>query len=392
MIVPLVLSRLGAEAYAHLAIAEAASMPVLALVLFSFEVDGVARVVDLSRERDTTRLSAALSDIVSARFFLFLLGAAVAVAVAGWVGGSLAVLLPLYLLIPLGQVFHSYWFYQGIEWNIIPAVATVSARMLSFALVFALVHEPADRILVPSLIGGPFLAAGILSLVYIGFAFGFRVHWAGWRRIWYAVRGGKEIFIGNGAVTLYREMNVVLLSIAGVGAAGIAAYSLAEKAVKMIQACTRPLSQFFFPQVLRGIADYATPSPAAARRVAGFTIYQLGAMLLILGAIPASYALIAPQWAWLAQFAATPDFIRMFAIMAPATIFGLANFMFGSAALNYLGARRYLLMAILGTGLASAAMCVTLGCVVGALGGAICFLFSEAFLFALIMARFWIGR
>lgn len=392
MIVPLVLSRLGADAYAQLAIAEAASMPVLAFVLFSFEVDGVARVVGLSRERNPAELGEALSDIISARFALFVLGAALAVGIAGLIGGSLFVLLPLYLLVPLGQVFHSYWFYQGIERNIIPAIATVGARGLSFALVFALVHGPEDQALVPLLIGGPFLAAGLLSLSYARSALGLRIHWVGGARIWRALHGGKEIFIGNAAVTLYREMNVVLLSLAGVGGAGIAAYSLAEKTVKMIQACTRPLNQFFFPKILRAIAGCGAPTPAAARRVAGFTLYQVGVMLLILAAIPAGYALVAPHWAWLAQFAGTPGFVPMFVIMAPSTIFGLANFMFGSAALNYLGARRYLLGAILGTGLVSAAMCLALGMAVGALGGAICFLFSEILLFALIMARFLIGR
>lgn len=392
MIVPLVLSRLGTVFYAQLAVAEAASMLVLALVLFSFEVDGVARVVGLSLIDDLEGLGDALSDLVSARLVLFAAGAIAALAVGAVTGDGFPTLLALYLLVPLGQAFHSYWFYQGIERNIIPAVATVAARFLSFALVLTLVHAPRDQLLVPLLIGVPFLAAGLGSICYVQVSLGIRVRWAGWARVWATIRHGKEIFVGNAAVTLYREMNVVLLSVAGVGASGISAYSLVEKAVKMIQACTRPLSQFFFPKVLRSIRDCSSPSPMAARRVASFTLYQVIIMALILIAVPIGYWTIAPYWAWIAQFAAIPGVIAMFAVMAPATVFGLANFMFGSAALNYLGARQYLLFAILGTGLTSAASCLVLAPRFGSMAGAFCFLFSESFLFVLVIGRFLAGR
>lgn len=388
MIVPLVLSRLGGVAYAQLAVAEAVSMLVLALVLFSFEVDGVARIAHLSLNDDRLELENALSDLVSARLTLFAAGAGAAVVVGAIAYRGFPTLLALYLLVPLGHVFHSYWFYQGIERNVIPAVATVAARLVSFVLVLLLVKDLDDQMLVPLLIGLPFLIAGLGSLLYAGAAFGLRVRWAGFRRVRSAIVHGREIFVGNAAVTLYREMNVVLLSIAGVAESGIAAYSLVEKMVKMIQACTRPLSQFFFPKVLRSIAGCPAPSPEALRRVAPYALYQLGVMVALLVAIPIGYALVAPHWAWLAQFGGMPGVVSMFVVMAPSTLFGLANFMFGSAALNYLGARRYLLFAILGTGVASVAMCLALAGWLGAMAGAICFLFSEGILFLLVLARF----
>lgn len=392
LIVPLALSRLGAVPYAELAVAEAMSMLVLALVLFSFEVDGVARVVGRSPLQDATHLSETLSDLVSTRFVLFAGGATVAIIGGTLSTGHFPTLLALYLLVPFGQVFHSYWFYQGIERNLTPAVATVAARATALMLVFLFVDQPSRQWLVPLFVGVPFVTAGIISLAYTRWRFQLTIEWCGLARLGATLRRGREIFVGNAAVTLYREMNVVLLSIAGLSSAGIAAYSLVEKTVKMIQACTRPLSQFFFPKVLRDLASFNTPSPAAARRVARFTLYQVLIMLLLLIAIPAGYALIAPHWSWLRAFGEMRDVIAMFCIMAPSTVFGLANFMFGSAALNYLGAQRYMLVAILSTGLMSAALCVLLGARLGPIGGAICFLFSEAFLFALILSRFLLVR
>ena len=391
IIVPLVLFRLGAAPYAELAVAEAISMLVLALVLYSFEVDGVARVVGHSLSKDQTLLGSVLGEIVSTRLLLFAIGSAVAIAAAFTVSGRFPQLLALYLLVPLGHVFHSYWFYQGVERNVIPASVTLGARTASLVLVYILVQSPGDQVLVPLLVGGPFALAGVASLAYTRWLLRTRIGWPGGYAVIRSLRHGKEIFGGNAAVSLYREVNVLLLSIVGVASTGVAAYSVAEKAVKMMQACTRPLSQFYFPKMLRAIADFGQPSRDAAARIALFTLYQTVALIVIALCIVGGYVLIAPFSPWLAQFGSNSSLMAMLAVMAPSTVFGLANFMFGSAALNFLGARQYLLGAILLTGCISVVLCLVLAAMIGALGGAIAFLFAESFLFLLIIRRFFVG-
>lgn len=388
MIVPFVLSEIGVHSYAELAIAESISMIVLATVLFSFEVDGVARVAGFRMTEHLIELGDALSEIVAARLILFVVASAVVLAGYGLVTGHEPVLLALYLLVPLGQVFHSYWFYQGTETNLAPAIITLISRLVTLVIVFVGVRGPADQMLVPLAIGAPFAIGGLVSLLYLAIGKGLHLRWVGFASIFRVIRHGKEIFVGNAAVILYRDMNVVLLGIAGTAASGIAVYSLVEKTVKMIQACTRPLNQFFFPKVLRSIAQEHTPTKAVARIVLRFTAPQVAVTAGILAAIPLTYAVVSPHWPWLAQFARLPYVVELLAIMAPATLFGLANFMFGSAALNYLGERAYLLRSILATGVISALACLVFAPRFGATAAGICFVGSEILLFLFVLLRY----
>ena len=79
------------------------------------------------------------------------------------------------------------------------------------------------------------------------------------------------------------------------------------------------------------------------------------------------------------------------AIMSLAAFAGLANFMFGSAGLNALGERRYLLIVVMAAGVASVASNCVFIPLMGATGSAICFVFSETLLLALIARRYFVA-
>jgi len=391
LIVPFVLSRIGAAAYAQIAVAEAVSMIAVATVLFSFEVDGVARIAGLNPQEDRATLSHAVSGIITTRLLLFLVVATVVMAGFCLLTDYSPFLLAFWLLVPLGQVFHSYWFYQGIETNLPPAIITLTSRAISVAVALYTIRGPADQLLMPLAIGAPFAIAGLISLAYKCRFLHVRLEWVGFDEIIRLLRHGSRIFIGNAAVIMYREINVLLLEIAGVNVHGIAAYSLVEKTVKMLQACTRPLSQLFFPKLLTALREIDAPTPSAARTIARYTIPQLTVVTAVLAIAPITYLLVGPYWPWLAQFGRLPHVAALLAIMAPATLFGLANFMYGSAGLNYLNARSYQLRSILITGVASAVLCTLLSHIFGVMAAGACFIGAEAFLFVLVLGRYF-GR
>lgn len=388
LVVPFALSMMGPVAYAHVAIAEAISTIVLAGVLFSFEVDGVARIANLPVPHDRDALGRALSDIISARLVLFVSASAIVTAGFWFFQPQYVGLLLLWLLVPFGQVFHSYWFYQGIERNVAPAVITLTSRVATIAIVALKLRTPADQYLLPLAVGLPFAIGGLVSTAYLVRTHGLSLRWAGGAEVVALLRHGKEVFAGNAAVTLYREMNVVIMGIAGVGAASIATYAYVEKSVKMLQACTRPLNQLFFPKVLTAIRGQAAPSRGMARVILAFTLPQIALVAVVLLFLSGAFWAVRPFWPALNKFAGLPDVGLLLAIMLPVTLVGLANFMFGTAGLNYLGERRYYLCAILVTGIASALACFSLSVIGGAIGAATCFLGAETLLLILVMARY----
>ncbi|WP_213979733.1 oligosaccharide flippase family protein [Sphingomonas sp. dw_22] len=388
LIVPFSIARLGTVSYANVAIAEAISMIAVAIVLYSFEVDGVSRISGFQPHSHREALSKVLSAVLTTRLILFV-GIATILLVVTFAFTSLpVVLLACWLLVPLGQVFHSYWFYQGIEFNIPPAILTLTARLLSLVLVLLFVHSPQDSILVPLAIGGPFAIAGIASTLYKVYALGLRLRWVRLRIVFDYLTHGHRIFVGTAAVMLYREVNVLLMGMVGVPAGAISSYSLAEKSIKMIQAITRPLNQIAFPKVLRALRGYDSPGRDTAVIILRYTLPQIAVVTIVVITLLLSFNQLAPRIDALRRFQELPGIGIIFAIVAPAPVFGLANFMFGSAGLNFLGDQRYYLRAILTAGTASAIGCLLLAHLYGAIGAAICFCGAELLLLAIVIVRY----
>lgn len=392
LIVPYALSVIGVAAYAQVAVTEAVSALALAAVLFSFDVDGVARVARLGPVARREALGDVLSEILLTRLLLFGTVSPLLLLIYWLARGEEILLLGLWLLVPLGHVFHSYWFYQSVEDNLAAAVFTLLSRVATLVIVFTCVHGPDDATLIPLAIGGPFVLGGLFSFAHIIRRFDISLRWVGLPRLVAGLRDGKEIFAGNVAVSFYREMNVVILGIVGVPAAGISTYALIEKTIKMLQACTRPLSQLFFPKVLRALSSATMPSTVIARLIARYTLPQIAAVVVLIVAFPITYSLACTLFPRLAAFRALPQVEIMTMIMAPAMLLGLANFMFGTAGLNTLNHRRYLFVAILVTGILNIALCFLLSWLVGTMGAAICFLLAEALLFALVLAPYLRGH
>jgi len=388
LIVPFAITRLGATAYADVAIAEAVSMIAVAAVLYSFEVDGVSRIVGFRVASHRDELSTVLSTVFSARLLIFTLVAALLLAITAAFTSLDPALLACWLLIPLGQVFHSYWFYQGIEFNIPPALLTLTARFSSLALVLILVHSAADRLIVPLAVGGPFALAGLVSMIYKTRILGVRLRWAGLGPVIDYLAHGRRIFTGTAAVMLYRELNVLVMGVAGVPAAAISSYSLAEKSIKMIQAITRPLNQIAFPKVLRALQGHDRPDRAAARTILRYTMPQIALVAVVILAFWLGFDRLAGFSPSLAKFKALPDFGVLLAIVAPAPLFGLANFMLGSAGLNFMKDQSYYLGAILVTGVISLITCFALSGIFGAVGAAIAFVGAEFILLLLVISRY----
>lgn len=388
LVVPFALTMVGTDAYAQIAITEALSALALAAILFSFDVDGVARIAKLEKSADNALLGAALSAILAARLLLFAIMAPLMLLGYWLAQGERIDLLAWWLLVPLGQIFHSYWFYQAIEDNFVPAVVTLLSRVATIGIVAGFVRTADDAALVPLAIGLPFVAGGLVSILYLLLIRRIPVRRVPLTSILSDLRHGKEVFAGNVAVSLYREMNVVILGVVGAPAAGIATYALVEKSIKMLQACTRPLNQLFFPKVLRDLSTEVAPNRAIARRIARYTLPQIGAVLALIAVLPVGFLVASAFIPQLRALGELPEVGTMAAIMAPTMVFGLVNFMYGTAGLNALNQRGYFFGAILATGLFSVVACFALATKFGAVGAAVCFVLSEALLFLLVMSRY----
>lgn len=378
LVFPYALVVLGPGPFSEIVLAEAVSNIVLTLVIFSFEIDGVARVSNLTLRDNRTEIGKIYANIFYARLLIWSVAAVIALGGVAVVTGHPPTLMALWLLVPLGYIFHATWLYQGLEQNIPAAIFTLLSRAGAVLIVLLMLKGADTAYIVPMAIGLTFMVGGLASAAYAALVMRLKPQPPEWTEVLFLLRHGKEILFGNLSVLLYRDLNVLILGAIGAGAVSVSAYSLAEKLIKMLQATMRPLTQFFFPRLLRRLSGVAAPNQPAARLIMRYTIVQIG----ILGVVVVGLAVaLTLAWWFTPIIRDYPDGERIVilgAVMIPSVFLGIMNFMFGSAGLNNLNARKYFFYAILATGLINLIVCAVLSHWLGAFGAAMAFAFAEA--------------
>lgn len=388
IVFPLILTRVGADHYSRIAVTESVMLVLLSLTVYSFDVEGISLVAGLNLTTESERISEIFSEILLARLALFALSGIALVIIAPFMSSTTVLLLSGWILFPLSYTLQSTWFFQAIERNIAPAVVILITRFACIFLIKLIIVSPADFYLAPVIISGCYAMGGAVLLGYIISMYRVRVRWVPLAAISRALNRGKEIFLGNVSVVLYRGSNVVILSTFSAGAA-VVTYSLAEKAIKVFQAGATPLNQQFFPRVIRALQSMRTPDSDAFRAILRYTIPQMG--LLLLGGMILATGLFLFRDLLPARIH-TPivnDTLTLVIIMAGTVFFGVANFMFGTSGLNYLGKRAYFAKAILATGVMNVVVCSLLSNFFAAKGAAFSFLLAEVFLFALVTRAYF---
>ena len=388
IIFPYVLQMIGSQGYAELVLAENISFLVLAVVVYSFDVVGVANLAALKAENNLDKISQLFSVILYLRLFLWFTATLVALAFHHLVFHGAWLVMALWTLVPLAYILQSTWLFQGFERNVPPAIIAVVSRSACVALILWLVGDPSDKLMVPVIIGGFYLAGGVASLGYGIFGLGVRLRPVKYNQLWPMLYDGKEIFLGNISISLSRDFNVLILGLVGIPAHALSAYSISEKVTKCVQAVARPLNQLFFPKTVRAIKDDKKPSRAVARKILRHTLPQLSLLGLTLAALLGGYIWASRYTTYMTKFSRIEEIQSYLLIMIPSVFFGIFNFMFGSVGLNYLNCRTYFFRAVLFTGIVFSFLCFVLAHWLGAYAAAFCYFGSEALIAFLIAQRF----
>jgi PST family polysaccharide transporter len=396
VVFPYALSVLGAGQYSKLVITEALMLAVMSVVLFSFEVDGVARVARLDWRREGRELSNAFSTVLCSRLLLFVVCFVIAGMARPFMDRVSSDLLFAWLLVPLSYALQANWLFQAIEQNVFVSVITVVSRICATLLIFYFVVSPADAIWIPLILGACYLSAALCALGYSRGVLGIRVRWASLPEIIESLRYGRHIFIGNIAVMLYRDSNVLILAISYGEPTAIAAYSLSEKVVKGVQATMRPLNQVYFQKAVRTIGSDRKADRDTLRTMAAFVYPQCVALTVVITLVAVFFLVCGDTLEEMGHLAEVREISTLFAVMVLSVYFGIANFMLGTVGLNQLGARRCLYRSILTVGVLSVASCATLSMGMGGVGAAISFVFAEILLFSAIVFCYlhqsWVKR
>jgi O-antigen/teichoic acid export membrane protein len=387
VIYPITLTRVGVEHYGLLVQAEALSLFLLTLVLYSFEVTSVAAVVSLDAARDRTELSALLSRVLSARLVLFCLGAPFVCLAAFAISPALLPIVAAWCLVPLSFAMSPNWLFQGLQDNKALAISNVASRGLAMVLVLIIVRESEQVILVPVIIGGCYLLGALASLVAGMHKHQLELVAPEAKALVDMFKAGRRVFLGNLSTIVYKDINTLFLGFLGASSGAIAAYSMAEKLAKALQAAVRPLNQHYFPAAIK-LATANKPRRAVLAHMLRLSAIQQAALLMMIATGSTVYALFGGQILSAIGGQAFIPAVGLFFIMSIATLFGAANFMLGTAGLNAMGETRYVMLALVGTCLASLLAGSVLIALWADTGAAISFALGEAILLILLLAGY----
>lgn len=383
---PYLLSVLGQTAFAHLVLAEAIAFYALTVSLYSFDTSGVQAIIEAriqgGREAETARFM----NILAARmalFFICFIPLTLIFEITGWVDTSLLI---VWLAFVVGMILQSNYYFQAIENNVYLAVVVIVSRGIAMLAVYVLVDDDSDLLLAAMLISGSFMLSGLAAITKVFRMFGLRsLALINLREVGSLLRAGKHLFLGNISVALFRGANVVILSAVSTEGA-VAAYAIAEKVIKSIQALARPLNQVFAPVAIRKWAslDYRDKTNAQAfLLIWASTKIQVYSMLVLLPALVIFISLAAQHGIIVGI---THQAALLIALMSPAVLFGVANAMFGAVGLNMIGAQSYFAAAVLVVGGFIFIFSSMLSSIFGGAGAGFAFVLAEMLL---LMSFIW---
>ncbi len=375
------------DLYSKIAIAEIFSIVVLAIVIYGFEIDGVKKVVASLDDKD--ELSRIFSSIFFSRITLFVASLSITPIVYLVYGYEVLLLTCFWLFVPLSYVFQNTYFFLAAEKNHPIAALNIVSRFLAVALILLFVKTVEESFYAPVIIGACYLIGAITTFFFLLYSFQIKVKWVGLRECFLNLNDSFHVFLSNASVLLYRDINVIILSLVIRDASVISSYSLAEKFVKCFQAVFRPVSQYFFPKVVSSIRGSTKPDMFTFLKILKSVRIQIlcfFAMLFLLFMFDFVVSYSDKYYAYINSYMFST---QLFFIMSFSILFGIPNFMLGSVGLNVLGYKRYFAGAVLATGLINLTVCYMLSTFFGAIGAAISFVLAEVVLMILVFMAYF---
>ncbi len=349
------------------------------LTSFGFQFSATKTI---SRNRDDMGYVARLtSSVIASRLCIGLLIVVLMLLFGDFIFRSDAQRLLFYTSLGMifGDIFIPVWLFQGLERMKFVTIVNATAKLLFCGLVFIVVRQSDDYRYILLLNSCGYVVAGILSMILVRTQFHLHLPRPELPLMGRALRKSVALFLSNVGISLYRNVNVLILNYF-VPSAAVGIYAFSEKAVKAAQSLVTPLSQALFPNLGYRLKKEGTQS---FFRFFWRTAGLLAVMLLF---FVFALWLAAP---WLGKisgrdFTGVPEILNL---MLPVLFFGCMNFLLGFVGLVNLGQQRYFFWSVFLSGSVAILLLLLTVSTYGIRGAALSMSASEIMLSAACLVR-----
>lgn len=275
----------------------------------------------------------------------------------------------------LGDVFIPSWLFQGMERMKYLTIVNATTKIFFTLLVLLLITQRNDYIYILLINSIGYLIAAVISQFLAYRQFAIKIELPTMSDIRLELREGLALFSTTIGMTLYRNLNVIILNYF-VSSASVAVYGIAEKVVKACQSLVNPISQALFPHLSYqfGLGNMSN-NLCQLRKIA----QTIGLILLLIalsifccsGLIPIIFG---------QEFT---EAIPLTNLMLPVFVFGCLNYVLGFAGLINLNQQNYFFIAVMLSGTISILSILLLVRYIDIYAAAISMNLSEIILFIL---------
>jgi PST family polysaccharide transporter len=247
---PLLVHRLGIEAFGVLAFATAFSMFFKTCVSYGFDLTGT-KYISLNRN-NKFKVNKAFNEILWTKIFLVVLSLLIFILLIILFESlkSSALVFSLTFLIVIGEALFPQWFFLGIEKMKFIAVFKLVYKVLFIVSVYFIVNNESQVYLVPLIDGLGSIGCSIFALLYIKYKHNISIYVPHRRKIYLQLKKGWYVFVSNLAVVFYTSFNVFLLGLL-VSPKAVGLYTIAEKIYMALRGLLIPVTQALFPYLSR---------------------------------------------------------------------------------------------------------------------------------------------
>jgi len=380
IVVPYLFTTLGADKFGRIAFAQAVVIYFGLFVNYGFNISAT-KEISIHRN-DTKKVSEIYSSVTTIKVIFSLIAFGVFTLMVFSID-RFAEDWELYLF-TFGTIIESIlfpiWFFQGMErMKYITVIYTIS-KIIVTVMIFIVIKNSDDYLLVPFLYFIGSISSGILSMYVLLKLFRVNFRFPPFDQIIFQLQDGWHLFISDVSVNMYRNANVLILGLMS-GTLYVGYYALAEKVIKALQSLMEPVSGALYPYIAKKSTNQSLQkSLIDIFKIAKYYSVILGTVFLLI-------LLFTPYIVYVLGGSHIENVILDMRILSIVIFFGGLNYLFGIIGLISLGYKKYFMMSVLFAGMLNVLLCFLFSPMLQDAGAAISLSISEFLLLFLLMKK-----
>ena len=219
------------------------------LVSFGFNISAT-KDISIHRE-DTSKITEIVSSVFIIKAALFIISLLIITiliyTIPFFQDHKLLFLLSMWFC--LYELVFPIWYFQGFEKMKYITLINVGSRLIFLVLIFVLIQEESDYILVPIINGIGAVFSGFISIIIIFLKDKVKFFIPKMETLIFYFKESSPIFISN-LSQLYIKMNKIIIG-AFIGVDQVAYYDVAEKITSLMKTPIGLISQTVFPKIVK---------------------------------------------------------------------------------------------------------------------------------------------